>query len=144
MRGLFALVIFVLCSPLWAADIAVEHDGGWTAVAYSTTSEEDSAAIYYRDLYDDNLCLSVGLLKGCSPTAYVTAGGTESFYGRNGLGAKQFFMDQIIKKALENFVTKYNNDLSQRARLIWQNELSVSQKEATCTSWGKNDDCTEP
>jgi hypothetical protein len=141
---LSVLFLSALSSLVQGADIAIEHGGSWETVSHSTTAEENTAALYYRDLYDGNLCESVGLARDCSKTAYGTAGGTETFYDRTALGAKEFFMDQVIKKALQRAVSDYERDLTQRARNIWVNELSMVAKESTCTSWGKNEDCTEP
>jgi len=135
---LFVLLVLGLATAASPAEICITNTPN---ICVTTTTEENTAGLYYQTAYDDNLCTTVNLPSGCSLAEYTAAGGTETFYARTASGAKQFFMDMVIKEALTRFVSSYNVELDSRAKHIWNHELTSEQKSTTCVSWGKTSEC---
>lgn len=140
------LAVLVIALPAQAADICI---AGSPDVCYSTNADENAAGLYYQTQYDDALCQAVGVAAGCSAAEYAAACALEetpdceTFYARTAQGAKEFFMDTVIKSALSGFVVGYENDIDTRARDYWQS-LSLADKQTQCTVWGFDATCLVP
>ena len=142
-RLILTLAVLALAAPVGAADIVIP---GSPDITHTTSADENTAGLYYQTQYDDNLCLAVGEAAGCSLAEYEaacaleTTPACETFYARTAQGAKEFFMDTVIKAALAQFVASRESDVNTGARTYWD-DLTLAQKEAQCAAWGLDATC---
>jgi hypothetical protein len=146
-KFLLILLALAFTLPAGAAEIAILHGGVWTTVAHTTSGGENTAGLYYQNQEMDGLCAVQNLAAGCTKAQYEAAcpaaetPACETFYSRDALGGKEWFMDKIIKLNLTGMVVSRENDIDTRGRDYW-NGLSLAEKEAQCIAWGKAADCS--